>query len=268
MGGHLSVLYCREEAWINKLRRTSFMFMCSSRCQYSHPIVSARSAYWHSKIQRHYRLSSFLNRVRERERERERERDLVWVCFRQTERGRGRGILKRWTACEQADKTRRVWHAIPEVCAKIAYSIVSWKRDALCDVSSICKTRVTYVVIMGRPCTRFPEIEGMKPRVVSWTRGQRMISIKRYISNHSKKHIRTGTCTGCQSLRLDSEGWWFLEKLRVSSNQSECLSGIDLLKIKFSTFPTIAAAELHFFYFISRTWSESLRSRFQKGKTV
>jgi hypothetical protein len=40
---------------------------------------------------------------------------------------------------------------IPEACANIAYSIVSAKRDAFRDASSICKTRVTSVTGMGDP---------------------------------------------------------------------------------------------------------------------
>ena len=59
---HKICLYCQEEALINKLRRTSFMFMCSSRCQYSHPIVSARSVYWHSNIQWRSKLSWVLSK--------------------------------------------------------------------------------------------------------------------------------------------------------------------------------------------------------------
>jgi hypothetical protein len=42
-------------------------------------------------------------------------------------------------------------YVIPEACANIAYSIVSAKRDAFRDVSSICKTRVTSVTVMGDP---------------------------------------------------------------------------------------------------------------------
>jgi hypothetical protein len=40
---------------------------------------------------------------------------------------------------------------IPEACANIAYSIVSAKRDAFRDASSICKTRVASVTVMGDP---------------------------------------------------------------------------------------------------------------------
>jgi len=40
---------------------------------------------------------------------------------------------------------------IPEACANIAYSIVSGKRDAFRDASSISKTRVTSVTVMGDP---------------------------------------------------------------------------------------------------------------------
>ena len=39
----------------------------------------------------------------------------------------------------------------PESCANIAYSIVSGKRDTFRDASSICKTRVTYITLMGVP---------------------------------------------------------------------------------------------------------------------
>jgi hypothetical protein len=42
-------------------------------------------------------------------------------------------------------------YVIPEACANIEYSIVSAKRDAFRDVSSICKTRVTSVTVMGDP---------------------------------------------------------------------------------------------------------------------
>jgi hypothetical protein len=38
-----------------------------------------------------------------------------------------------------------------QACAKNRYSIVSAKRDALRDASSICKTRVTCVTLMGDP---------------------------------------------------------------------------------------------------------------------
>jgi hypothetical protein len=39
-------------------------------------------------------------------------------------------------------------YVIPEACPNITYSIVSAKRDALRDASSICKTRVTSVTVM------------------------------------------------------------------------------------------------------------------------
>ena len=42
-------------------------------------------------------------------------------------------------------------NVIPEACANIAYSIVSPKRDAFRDASSICKTRVTSVTVMEGP---------------------------------------------------------------------------------------------------------------------
>jgi hypothetical protein len=42
-------------------------------------------------------------------------------------------------------------YVIPEACANIAYSIVSVKRDAFRDASSICKTRVTSVTVMDMP---------------------------------------------------------------------------------------------------------------------
>ena len=42
-------------------------------------------------------------------------------------------------------------YVIPESCANIAYSIVSAKRDAFRDASTICKTRVTSVTVMGDP---------------------------------------------------------------------------------------------------------------------
>jgi hypothetical protein len=42
-------------------------------------------------------------------------------------------------------------YVIPEVCANIVYSIVFAKRDAFRDASSICKTRVTSVTVMGGP---------------------------------------------------------------------------------------------------------------------
>ena len=42
-------------------------------------------------------------------------------------------------------------YVIPEVCANIAYSIVSTKRDAFRDASSTCKTRVTSVTVMDMP---------------------------------------------------------------------------------------------------------------------
>jgi hypothetical protein len=42
-------------------------------------------------------------------------------------------------------------YVIPEACANIAYSIVSAKRDAFRDASSICKTRVTSVTVMDIP---------------------------------------------------------------------------------------------------------------------
>ncbi len=42
-------------------------------------------------------------------------------------------------------------YVIPEACANIAYSIVSEKRDAFRDASSICKTRVTSVTVMDTP---------------------------------------------------------------------------------------------------------------------
>ncbi len=40
---------------------------------------------------------------------------------------------------------------IPEACVHITYSIVSAKRDAFRDASSICKTRVTSVTVMDMP---------------------------------------------------------------------------------------------------------------------
>ncbi len=40
---------------------------------------------------------------------------------------------------------------IPEACVNITYSIVSAKRDAFRDASSICKTRVTSVTVMDMP---------------------------------------------------------------------------------------------------------------------
>jgi hypothetical protein len=40
---------------------------------------------------------------------------------------------------------------IPETCVNITYSIVSAKRDAFRDASSICKTRVTSVTVMDMP---------------------------------------------------------------------------------------------------------------------
>ena len=39
-------------------------------------------------------------------------------------------------------------NSIPESCVKISYSIVSVKRDALRDTSSIFKTRVMYVTLL------------------------------------------------------------------------------------------------------------------------
>jgi hypothetical protein len=42
-------------------------------------------------------------------------------------------------------------YGIPEASANITYSIVSAKRDAFRDASSICKTRVTSVTVMGDP---------------------------------------------------------------------------------------------------------------------
>jgi hypothetical protein len=42
-------------------------------------------------------------------------------------------------------------YVIPEACANVAYSIVSAKRDAFRDASSICKTRVTSVTVMDIP---------------------------------------------------------------------------------------------------------------------
>ena len=42
-------------------------------------------------------------------------------------------------------------YVIPEACANIVYSIVSAKCDAFRDASSICKTRVTSVTVMGDP---------------------------------------------------------------------------------------------------------------------
>ena len=49
-------------------------------------------------------------------------------------------------------------YVIPEDCANIAYSIVSAKRDAFRDVSSICKTRVTSVTVMGDPYAQIPSL--------------------------------------------------------------------------------------------------------------
>ena len=48
-----------------------------------------------------------------------------------------------------AYKTRL--NTIPQVCAKITYSIVSVKHDVLHDVSRICKMRVTNVTLMDEP---------------------------------------------------------------------------------------------------------------------
>jgi hypothetical protein len=42
-------------------------------------------------------------------------------------------------------------YVIPETCPNIANSIVSVKRDAFRDASSICKTRVTSVTVMDIP---------------------------------------------------------------------------------------------------------------------
>ncbi len=42
-------------------------------------------------------------------------------------------------------------YVIPEVCANIAYSIASSKRDVFRDASSICTTRVTSVTVMDIP---------------------------------------------------------------------------------------------------------------------
>jgi hypothetical protein len=42
-------------------------------------------------------------------------------------------------------------YVIPEACGNITYSIVSAKRDAFRDASSICKTRVTSITVMGDP---------------------------------------------------------------------------------------------------------------------
>jgi hypothetical protein len=39
-------------------------------------------------------------------------------------------------------------YVIPESCENIVYSIVSSKRDAFRDASSICKTRVTSITVM------------------------------------------------------------------------------------------------------------------------
>ena len=44
-------------------------------------------------------------------------------------------------------------YVIPEACTNIVYSIVSSKRHAFRDVSSICKTRVTSVTVMDDPYT-------------------------------------------------------------------------------------------------------------------
>jgi hypothetical protein len=42
-------------------------------------------------------------------------------------------------------------YVIPEACVNITYSIVSAKRDAFRDTSSICKTRVTSVTVIDSP---------------------------------------------------------------------------------------------------------------------
>jgi hypothetical protein len=42
-------------------------------------------------------------------------------------------------------------YVIPEACVNITYSIVSAKRDAFRDASSICKTRVTSVTGIDSP---------------------------------------------------------------------------------------------------------------------
>ncbi len=42
-------------------------------------------------------------------------------------------------------------YVIPEACSNIVYSIASAKRDAFHDTSSISKTRVTSVTVMGDP---------------------------------------------------------------------------------------------------------------------
>ena len=42
-------------------------------------------------------------------------------------------------------------YVIPEACGNITYSIVSAKRDAFHDASSIYKTRVTSVTVMVDP---------------------------------------------------------------------------------------------------------------------
>jgi hypothetical protein len=49
-------------------------------------------------------------------------------------------------------------YVIPEASANIAYSIVSAKRDAFRDASSICKTRVTSVTVMGDPYHRIRRV--------------------------------------------------------------------------------------------------------------
>ena len=45
-------------------------------------------------------------------------------------------------------------YVIPEACLNIAYAIACAKRDAFRDASSICKTRVTSVTVMGDPKPR------------------------------------------------------------------------------------------------------------------
>jgi hypothetical protein len=51
---------------------------------------------------------------------------------------------------------------IPEVCANIVYSIVSAKRDAFRDASSICKTRVTLVTVHKEKWEKKISMKGQK----------------------------------------------------------------------------------------------------------
>ena len=72
---------------------------------------------------------------------------------------------------------------IPEACVNITYSIVSAKRDAFRDASSICKTRVTSVTVMDMP---YRSLWVSRRLTIGW-----LINLLTFFAQHIKlKHNR------------------------------------------------------------------------------